>query len=68
MQVIRNLRESLGATQQDMATALGVDRSTIGKWEAPGSYPRPKFLKAIADYLGCTIDFLFESEPNGKEA
>ncbi len=62
MKTIREHREALNVTQQEMADALCVDRSTVGKWEAPGTYPRPKFLKAIATYLGCTIDELFEDE------
>ncbi len=61
MKTIRERREAICATQQEMAEALRVDRSTVGKWEAPGTYPRPKFLKAIATYLGCTIDELFDN-------
>ena len=62
MKTIRKRREALGVTQQEMADSLGVERSTVGKWESPGNYPRPKFFKAIAAYLGCTIDELFEGE------
>ena len=67
MKSIQAKREALGATQQAMADALGVDRSTVTKWEADGTYPRPRFLPMIAAFLGCTIDDLYADEPE-KEA
>ncbi|WNX85761.1 helix-turn-helix transcriptional regulator [Agathobaculum sp. NTUH-O15-33] len=67
MKSMQNRRESLGVTQQAMADKLGVDRSTVCKWEADGTYPRPKFLPAIANYLNCTIDDLYREE-SAKEA
>ena len=57
MKSIQAKREALGATQQAMADALGVDRSTVTKWEANGTYPRPRFLR-------CTIDDLYADEPS----
>ena len=48
---------------QAMADALGVDRRTVPKWEADGTYPRPRFLPMIAAFLGCTIDDLYADEP-----
>ena len=63
MKSIQAKREALGATQQAMADALGVDRSTVTKWEADGTYPRPRFLPMIAAFLGCTIDDLYADEP-----
>lgn len=59
MQTIRAKREAIGVTQQAMATALGVDRSTVTKWEAAGTYPRSSLFPKIADFLGCTIDELY---------
>lgn len=38
MKTIREHREALNVTQQEMADALCVDRSTVGKWEAPVSH------------------------------
>ena len=64
MKSIQAKREALGATQQAMADALGVDRSTVTKWEADGTYPRPRFLPMIAAFLGCTIDDLYADEPS----
>lgn len=67
MKSIQTKREAIGATQQAMADALGVDRSTVTKWEAEGTYPRPRFFPKIAAFLGCTIDELYADEPE-KEA
>lgn len=62
MKSIQTKREAIGATQQAMASALGVDRSTVAKWEAAGTYPHPRFLPMIAAFLGCTIDDLYSDE------
>ena len=62
MQIIRSKREAIGVTQQAMATALGVDRSTVTKWEAAGTYPRSSLFPKIADFLGCTIDELYAED------
>ena len=62
MKSIQSKREAIGATQQAMADALGVDRSTVTKWEAAGTYPRPRFLPKIAAFLGCTTDELYETK------
>ena len=68
MKSIQAKREALGATQQAMASALGVDRSTGTKWEADGTYPRPRFLPMIAAFLGCTIDDLYADEPKRRRS
>lgn len=65
MKTIQTKREALNVTQQAMADAMGVDRSTVTKWEADGTYPRPRFLPMIANFLGCSIDELFAGEQKG---
>lgn len=60
MKQIKQKREALGITQKEMADKLDVDRSTIGKWELAGSFPRPKYLPQIAELLGCSIDDLYD--------
>nr|WP_297175153.1 helix-turn-helix transcriptional regulator [uncultured Agathobaculum sp.] len=60
---IQAKREAIGATQQAMADSLGVDRSTVAKWEVEGAYPRPRLLPLIASFLGCTVDDLYADEP-----
>lgn len=44
----RALRESAGLSQGDLATALGVTRSAVSRWEAGQREPRGVM---VADYL-----------------
>lgn len=67
MKQIQRKRLKLGMTQADLAGALGVDPSTVAKWESEKAYPRADLLPKIAGLLGCTIDELYADEPE-KEA
>lgn len=67
MKQIQRKRLKLGMTQADLAGALGVDPSTVAKWESEKAYPRADLLPKIARLLGCTIDELYADEPE-KEA
>jgi len=53
-----------------LARLLGVEVSTVTKWETGDSYPRAEMLPDIAKLLGCKIDDLYaEAEkPEVKEA
>ena len=62
MEAIKRLRESRGISQDVLARGLGVDRSTVAKWETNGIYPRGDKLPEIADFFGCTIDALYGRE------
>lgn len=52
--------------QTEVSAALGVDRSTISKWETGEAFPRADKLRALAKLYGCTIDDMF-STPNEEE-
>lgn len=54
----KELRLQANLLQQDVASKLGVDRSTVAKWEAGEAMPRVDKLKDIAELYGCTIDEL----------
>lgn len=56
---IKELREKLGLTQGLLASALGLDRSTVAKWETGEAKPRANTLPELAKALGCTIDELY---------
>lgn len=56
---IRELREAAGLTQADVARHLGLDETTVAKWEAGVSYPRAACLPKLADLFSCTIDALY---------
>lgn len=53
-------RKAAGITQNDLADALCIDRSTIAKWETGKAYPRAALLPKIAQVLGCTVDELLK--------
>lgn len=56
---IREMRQAAGLTQQAVAAALDVDRSTVSYWETGGAMPRADQLPRLADLLGCSIDALY---------
>lgn len=64
---IKRLRERLGLSQRDLATNLGVDVSTVTKWETGNAAPRVALLPPLAKVLQCSIDDLFHA-PEDREA
>ena len=54
----RGLRERAGMTQEELAQALKVDRSTVTKWETGDALPRTKDLPDVARVLKCTVNDL----------
>ena len=63
---LKNIRIRNNLTQLQLAGKIGVDVSTVTKWETGSSYPRAEMLPGIAKTLGCSIDELFSAEE--KEA
>ena len=61
----RGLRDAAKLTQEGLAEKLGVDRSTVAKWETGDALPRTATLPKIASVLGCSIDALLC--PMGEE-
>ena len=53
---LRTLRVNKGLLQTDVALALGVNRKTIGAWEAGTSMPRWDKIDAICDFFGVAYD------------
>lgn len=63
MQNLRRLRKENNISQKDLAEMLGVDRSTVGKWEQnPKSYPRASTLYELADIFGCDVEYFFAQD------
>ncbi|GAQ65684.1 helix-turn-helix transcriptional regulator [Streptomyces scabiei] len=66
-------RQAVGLTQEVLAERLGVDRSTIVRWEAGTASPQPWMRPRLATELKVTVDELDdlltqESEPGGPAA
>jgi DNA-binding XRE family transcriptional regulator len=60
---IRRARiESGYAKQEDVALILGIDRTTVTKWETGKNYPHPLMLQKLADLYKCKIDDLLRIE------
>ena len=56
-ETIRELRVQKGLSQQELADALGVSRSTLAHWEN-GRRPEEEHLEDIADFFGCEVEDL----------
>ena len=57
--VLKELRTNHKITQEQLAAAIGVERSSIGKYEGKQSVvPSVDVLKAIADYFDVSMDYL----------
>ena len=58
---IRYLRESRGLSQEGLGKIIGVDRTTIVKWETGASRPT-RSLKRLAHYFNVTTDYILGNE------
>lgn len=54
---IKTLRTGRKLTQQDVADALGVNRTTISNYEIGRRVPSLTELKRIAEYYGVGLDY-----------
>jgi len=52
---IKKRRLQLGISQQQLANAVGVDRSAVSQWENGKTLPRSNRLKLLAKTLKTTI-------------
>ena len=57
---LKELRKLHNITQEQLASALAIERSSIGKYESPTKpvTPPPDVLLRIAKYFGVSIDYL----------
>lgn len=61
-ELYKKKREQAGVTQEQLASELNIDRSTVAKWETTDVLPRADKLPEIAKILGCTVDDLFSAD------
>lgn len=59
---IRILREVAELKQEEVAAQMGVDRTTVNKWETEVALPRARQIPLLAQVLQCTIGDLFAEE------
>ena len=56
---LRQLRKSRGITQEQLAALIGVERSSIGKYEGKGKViPSDDVKFKIAQLFGVSVDYL----------
>lgn len=59
---LQELRKNRGMTQEELADALYVSRTTISKWESGRGYPSIDSLKDISKFFSVSIDDLLSGE------
>lgn len=64
---IKELRKENNLTQKQLADAIGIDRSSIGKYET-GTPPSSDVLLRIAEYFGVSVDYLYGRVTRNIEA
>lgn len=53
--IIKQAREDLGMTQEDLAERLEVSRQAVSKWELEASVPSPENLALLEEVLGVSF-------------
>ncbi len=53
--IIKQAREDLGMTQEDLAEKLEVSRQAVSKWELGASVPSPENLALLEEVLGVSF-------------
>ena len=64
---LRDLRETAGMTQEDLATAAGIARATMIRLENGKHAPKLSTLRAIAQVLGTPVENLLTGPDEPKE-
>ena len=59
---IKELRKEKHITQKDMANALSITVSTLSHWECDYQEPSFKDVSRLADFFGCSVDYLLGRE------
>lgn len=52
-------RKRAGMRQEDVADALGTDRTRISEWERDEAVPESRYLLRLPEILGVSADVLF---------
>jgi transcriptional regulator with XRE-family HTH domain len=64
---IRKLRQARHISQSTLADSLGLDRSSVCKWENGQSMPSIEHMKCLADYFGVPVETISSGSKNTLE-
>lgn len=59
---LREARKAAGLSQEQLAEKLSVSRSAVAKWEVDNGMPDVSNLKAMAQLLDISIDYLLDED------
>lgn len=54
--ILREMRKAVKKTQDSVGKELGVEKSSVSKWETGAAYPHPSKIKPLAQLYGTTTD------------
>ncbi|RKD26715.1 hypothetical protein BEP19_16050 [Ammoniphilus oxalaticus] len=58
-EIIKELRESRGMTQQQLASLMGMKTyTTITKWESGDNFPKGRDIKLLSEYFKVSSDYI----------
>ncbi len=66
MNKIKQFRERLNITQEELCKMLGVTQSAVAMWENGRTLPRTDKLRKLAQIFHCTIDDLLSETKTNK--
>lgn len=55
---LKELRLNQGMTGSDLGRVFNLTKSGISSYERRGSFPDEVMLKIMAEYFGCSVDYL----------
>ena len=65
MKNLKSLRKNLGLTQRELASKLDIPQANYGYYELGKANPPHELLIKMADFFGCSIDYLLGHETKG---
>ena len=58
------LRKAKGISQVQLANKIGVSKQSVSNWENNNIMPSVDMVITLADFFGCTSDYLLELNEN----
>jgi transcriptional regulator with XRE-family HTH domain len=59
---IREERDKLGLSQEDLARRIFVSRQTVSNWETGKTYPDVQSLLLLSNLFGASVDSLVKGD------